>query len=106
MVLFIWKILLFSVNSVLKSLLSALTHTRNAPVALQRNKFHQGALTVLSFLVIFVVTSLKLDKIGLTLSSLNPYPSLPSAATDAREQIQCLNVVLNNKTEALFLEFN
>ena len=39
-------------------------------------------------------------------SNLNPCPSLPSVATDNRKQFQCINIVLNNKTVSLFLEFN
>ena len=35
--------------------------------------------------------------------SLNPFPSLPSVATDNRKQFQCLNIVLNNKTGPLFV---
>ena len=55
------------------------------------------------FLVISAVMTLKLDP---TWSSFNPFPSLPSLATDERKQFQCLNIVLNNKTEQLFLEFS
>ena len=47
--------------------------------------------------------TLKLDP---TCSSFNPFPSLPSLATNERKQFQCLNIVLNNKTEQLFLEFS
>ena len=32
-------------------------------------------------------------------------PSVPSAATHNRKPFQCLNIVLNNKTGVLFLEF-
>ena len=31
---------------------------------------------------------------------------MPSVATDARKQFECLNAVLNNKTGPLFFEFN
>ena len=39
-------------------------------------------------------------------SSFNPFPSLPSVATDDRKQFQCHNIVFNNKTTPLFLESN
>ena len=54
------------------------------------------------FYVIFAGIALKLEKAGPTFSSL----SLPSFATDNRKQFQCLIIVLNNKTEPSFLEFN
>ena len=38
--------------------------------------------------------------------SFNPFPSLPSFTTDDGKQIQCLIIVLNNKTGPLFLKFN
>ena len=47
--------------------------------------------------VSFAEMALKLEKVGPTVSSLNPSPSLPSFATDDRKQLQCLNI---------FLEFN
>ena len=36
----------------------------------------------------------------------NPFPSLPSAASDDRNQFQYRNIVFNNKTRPLFLGFN
>ena len=48
----------------------------------------------------------KLEKVGLRCSSFNPFPSLPSVATDDWKQFQCLNIVLNNKTRPLFFIFN
>ena len=56
--------------------------------------------------VSFAEMALKLEKVGPTVSSLNPSPSLPSFAIDDRKQLQCLNIALNNKTGPLFLEFN
>ena len=53
--------MLFSDNSVLKSLLGALTRTQNAPVA---NKFHKGAFDIVTFLVVFVGIALKLGNGG------------------------------------------
>ena len=48
----------------------------------------------------------RVQNVGPTVSSLNPCPSLPSVATDDRQQFQCLNIVLLNKTGSLFAEFN
>ena len=72
------------------------------------NKFNQRALTVISFLVTFagILIVLKLGKVGLTFSSVNPCPSVTSVAIDHREQFQFLNMVLNNPTVPLFLEIN
>ena len=61
------RILLFSDNSVLKSLLSALTRTENAPVG---NEFHKGALNIITFLVVFAGISLKRENGGPTFSSI------------------------------------
>ena len=65
------------------------------------NKSQQGTLTIL-----VAGDAFKLEKVGLAFSIFNPCPSLPPVATDDREQFQSLNVVLNDKTEPLFLEFN
>ena len=70
------------------------------------NEFCQGELTAINFLVIFVEMASKLEKIGPIFSSFNPFPSLPSVATDDRKHFQCPKVVFNNKTRQLFLEFN
>ena len=43
---------------------------------------------------------------GPNFSSFNPFPSLPSVATDDRKQFQCREIVFNYKTGPLFLEFN
>ena len=52
----------------LKSLLSALTRTQNAPVA---NKFHyKGALNIITFLVVFTGIALKLENGGPNFSSI------------------------------------
>ena len=59
-----------------------------------------------NFLLIFENIASKLEKIGPILSSFNPFPSLPSLATDDRKQFQCRKIVFNNKARPLFLEFN
>ena len=52
---------------------------------------------------IFEDISSKLEKkIGPIFSSFNPFPSLPSVATDDRKQFQCRKIVFNNKTRQLF----
>ena len=58
------------------------------------------------FLVIFEDIASKLEKIGPIFSSFNPFPSLPSVATDDRKQFQCRKIDLNNNARPLFLEFN
>ena len=65
------RILLFLVNSVLKSLLSIFTHTQNAPecrvVKKISNKFQKRSVTIIIFLVSFASIALKLEKVGPTL---------------------------------------
>ena len=55
------------------------------------NKFQQGTLTIL-----IAGNAFKLEQVGPAFSIFNPCPSLPSVATDDREQFQCLNIVLND----------
>jgi len=50
------------------------------------NEFYQGELTMRMFLVSFENKASKLEKIGPMFSSFNPFPSLPSIATDDRKQ--------------------
>jgi len=69
------------------------------------NEFYKGELTIIIFLVIFENIASKLEKIGL-FSSCNPFPSLPSVATDDRKQFQCFKIVFINKARPLFLESN
>ena len=65
------------------------------------NEFYQEVFTIF-----FGKTASKLEQIGPIFSSFNPFPSLPSVATDDRKQFQFRKVVFNNKTRPLFLEFN
>ena len=73
------------------------------------NKFHQGTLTTVIIIIVFwnisSGISLKLEKKnGATFSNFNPFPSLPASfATDDRNQFQCLNMVLNNRSASFFL---
>ena len=88
----------------LKSLLSTFIQTQNTPVKLRgriSNEFYQGELTITIFWVIFENIASKLEKIGPILASFNPFPSLPSVATDDRKQFQYRKIV-----GPLFLEFN
>ena len=52
------------------------------------NEFYQGEPTIIRFLEIFENTGSKLEKIGPIFSSFNPFPSLPSVATDDKKQFQ------------------
>ena len=61
---------------------------------------------MINVLAIFESISSKLEKISPIFSSFNPFLSLSSVATDDRKQFQYLKMILNNKTEPLFLEFN
>jgi len=56
-------------------------------------------------LVIFENIALKLKENCPIFSSFNPFPSLPSVATDGK-QFQRRKIVLNNKARSLFLEYN
>ena len=58
------------------------------------------------FFVIFPGMALKHEKVGPTFSSFNPFLSLPSVTPENWKPFQCLNIVLNDKTETLFLEFD
>ena len=58
------------------------------------------------FLVFFVEIASKLEKFSLNFSNFNPFPSLPSVATNDRKQNKRHNIVLNNKPGPLFSEFS
>ena len=65
------------------------------------NKFYQGELTMIMFLMIVTGIAFKLEKVGPTFSSFNPCSSLASVGTDDMTQIACLNIALNNKPPPL-----
>ena len=96
------------VNTVLKSLLSAFTYTKNVTCGVTKaNKCHKRTLsTVCCCCYFFRHNAIQLAKVGPTFSSLSPCPSLPSVETGERRLFQCLNIVLNNKTGPLFLKCN
>jgi len=70
------------------------------------NEFYQLQLTKIIFVVIFKNIASKLEKIGPIFSSFNPFPSLPSVASNDRKQFQCRKIAFNNKARPLFSEFN
>jgi len=70
------------------------------------NEFYQRQLTIILFVVIFKNRASKLEKIGPIFSSFNPFPSLPSVATDDRKQFQRRKIAFKNKARPLFSEFN
>ena len=93
---YVTRILLFLVNSVLKSLLRAFTHTQSAPVNTMKrisNEFRQLQLTIIIFLVIFKNIASKLENNGPVFSSFSPFPSLPSVATNERKPLYIWNSV-------------
>ena len=59
------------------------------------------------YVYVFVVEiASKLQKVAPTFSSFNPFPSLPSVATNDRKHNKHHNKALNNKPRPLFLEFS
>ena len=67
----------------------------NAPVELGKRK-HQGAQTIVYFLVILAGTALKLENVGPT------FPCFPLDPSNRPRE----NKVVNNKIKPLLLEFN
>ena len=67
----------------LKSLLSGFTYAQNVPeylmIVLKKSN------PPIRFLVFFVEIALKLENVGPTFSSLNPFPSLPSVPANDRK---------------------
>ena len=58
------------------------------------------------FFIFYVERASRHDKISPTSSSFNPFPPLPSVATNSRKQNQRHNIVFNNKPRKLFVEFS
>ena len=46
------------------------------------------------------------EKVSRSFSSFNPFPSLPSVATNDRKQNKRYDIVLNSKPRPLFLEIS
>ena len=69
------------------------------------NEFCQGELTIIIVLVIFEDMASKLEKIGPIFFTLQPFPSLPSVATDGRKQFQCRKIVFGCILLGLFWLF-
>ena len=71
------------------------------------NEFYQRGLTLINFLRIFGTRSIKLEKKnGQCFSNFNPFPSMTSVAIDDRKKFQYIQIVFNNNTRSLVLEFN
>ena len=85
---------MFQVNSVLKSLISAFTHTQNASVESRQRcqtnfiRLHEPK----DFEMIFVGIAFKLENVVPICSSFNPRPSLASVQTDDRKQFHSLKI--------------
>ena len=60
---------------------------------------------MINFLRIFGTRGIKIEKHWPNFSNFNPFPSMPSVATGDGKQFQYLQIVLNNKTRSLVLEF-
>ena len=93
---------MFQVNSVLKSLISAFTHTQNASVESRQRcqtnfiRLHEPK----DFEMIFVGIAFKLENVVPICSSFNPRPSLASVQTDDRKQFHSLKIVFKNQSVA------
>ena len=61
---------------------------------------------IISFLIFFVEIESELEKFSPYFSCFNPFPSLPSVATNDRKHNKHHKIVLNNKPGPLFLEFS
>lgn len=96
------KILLFWINSSLKSLLSGFMRWIS-------NGLYQKEQPIITFLLFFVEIAKhqNLKRLAPPFSSFNPFPSLPSVAKNDKKQIGRHNILLNNKpSRPLFLEFS
>ena len=70
------------------------------------NAFYERGLTIINFLRIFGTPSIKVEKNWPMFFKFQSFPSMTSVAIDDRKQFQCLQIVFNNKTRSLVLEFN
>ena len=69
-------------------------------------KYFKKVRPIIGFFVFFVEIASNLEKFSINFSTFNPFPSLPSVATNDRKQNKRHNIVLNNKLRLLFLEFS
>ena len=74
----------------------AFSHTKQCSSRIRKIRKHQGAQTIVYFLVILAGTALKLENVG---------PTFPCFASDPSNRRQ-ENKVVNNKIRPLLLEFN
>ena len=65
------------------------------------NELFKKEQPVINFFIFFKIAS-KLEKVGPTFSSFNPFPYLPSVATIDRKLNIRHDIVLNNKPRPLF----
>ena len=103
------SIWLFWISFSLKPLVSGFIYAKNVPDKLYGEylmKCLKKEQPKIRFLVFFVEIALKLEMVGPTFSSFNPFPSLPSVATNDRKQNKFHNIVLRKKPRPLFLEFS
>ena len=94
----------------LKPLLSDFTHAHNVLDKLSGeylcNKYFKKSATQNMFFGNFVEKASKLENFSPTFWSFNPFPSLPSVATNDKKQNKRHDKVLNNKPSPLFWEFS
>ena len=69
-------------------------------------KCSEKVQSIVGFWVFFVEVASKLETVGPSFSSFNPFQSMLSVATNDRKQNKRHNIVLNNKPRPLFLEFS
>ena len=87
------------------TLITAAEETSKATTRIP-NEFHQITLTIINFLRIFGTFSIKTRMNWPFFSRLNPLLSMSSIVPGDRKQFQYLQMVFNNKTRSLVLEYN
>ena len=82
---YVTRILLFEINSVLKSLITAFTLKKNFCIVIKKRlkKLHQGVRTII-ILMIFAGISLRLEKVGLTLKNCHPLQQMKERSLNAK----------------------
>ena len=93
----------FRWNRYLVALLMHKMFRINCEVNIKWNALKKSASHI-NFFVIEIAS--KLAKFSINFSNFNPFPSLPSVATNGRKQNKRHTIVLINKPRPLFLEFS